>query len=128
MATTAEAPSNQPVASTLALWFAVLGGPIAWAAHLQVVYSFSQQACEGDVPIALLHVLSVACLALCLASGIVAVFQWRQSGRGWPSETDEGFDARRRFMSAEGMLSGALFTLVIIAQWLAVVFLSPCPL
>jgi hypothetical protein len=119
-------PESAPV-TTLALWTGLLLAPIAWAVHLQFVYAASQQVCNERLTPAMLQAASITCLALAVAAGLLATWNWFTAGAKWPSDERSDLIARRRFLSAEGMLSALLFALVIAAQWLALVYFSPCP-
>jgi hypothetical protein len=126
---TATKPKHDPhYMATLLLWLGFGIAPIAWAVQLQTVYAAAQQTCQGDISIFTLHVVSGVCLLTTALGGLLATWNWMRAARNWPSQDDSGFVARHHFIAAEGMLTSALFTLVIIAQWLAVVNLSPCPL
>jgi heme/copper-type cytochrome/quinol oxidase subunit 2 len=111
---------------TGALWAGLALGPVAWAVHLQLVYAASQQACQGDLAFVALHVMSAACLATAIVGGLLSFSLWRHERFTAPSQYDEGSTARRRFMSVEGVMSGTLFSIVIVAQWVALFYLSPC--
>jgi hypothetical protein len=112
--------------TTLGLWVGVLLPPAAWAAHLQFVYAGSEQVCKGNLSLATLNIVSGVCVLAALAAGVLAASLWFTSGAQWPSDTRSDLVARRRFLSAEGMLSGLLFAIVVVAQWFALVYLSPC--
>src|SRR4051794_34436896 len=109
----------------VALWLGLLGGPVAWGAQLQVVYALAPWACEGGPP-ATLHLLTAACLCGSLGGGWVAWNNWKSAG-GWPSATDAPPLGRARLMAALGLMTASLFSVVIVAQWLAVLMLDPCP-
>jgi hypothetical protein len=110
----------------LALWTAFFLGPAAWGVHLQSVYAASQQVCDGTFRLATLHVISTVCLAMSLGGGLLAMVLWLRAGAVWPSEERADAIARFRFVSAEAILTGILFALVIIAQWISVLYYSPC--
>ena len=59
------------------------------------------------------------------AGAWVAWREWTRAGAEWP---DEGVSpaARSRFMAMLGLLGSLLFAAVILAQWLAKLFLHPC--
>lgn len=118
------AESRRP--SLLSEWVGLLGSPVSWLLQLQAIYSLTLWACDdgGRWP---LHGAAMLGLVMATSSGMVAVRNWRLIGKGWPSDADEGRSARVRTMAALGMLSGALFSLVIVGQWLAIVMLNPCP-
>jgi hypothetical protein len=112
---------------TAMLWAGFVLGPVAWALHLQLVYAASQQACEGNLEVTSLHVMSALCLAAAIVGVLLTIWLWRHERFTAPSQFDGEYVARRRFMSVEGLMTGTLFSLVIIAQWIAVFYLSPCP-
>src|SRR4051794_29465854 len=109
----------------LVLWFGLLGGPAAWFLQLVTVYALTVWACAHDTAL-VLHGAELACLLLAAGGGWTAFRSWRSVG-GWPSDKDEGKEARIRLLSVVGLMSGALFTLVILASWIAVALLNPCP-
>lgn len=103
----------------LKLWVGVLAGPVAWAVQLQAVYAEAAWA-VGNGPHWLLHATSLACLLAAVAGGWLA---W-QSVSGWPSDRDEPAAGRTRFLALLGVMSGATFALVIVAQWVAAMTLA----
>jgi hypothetical protein len=107
------------------LWVGFLAGPVAWAVQELAVFGLSAWACEGG-PAAVLHVVSALCLAGALGGGYLAWRGWRTVG-GWPTGADEPEPGRARFMTTLGVLSSALFSWLIVAQWLAAVLLPLCP-
>jgi nicotinamide riboside transporter PnuC len=107
-----------------ALWFAVLAGPLAWMLGLNAAYSLVRVACAKNSML-YLHAVSVLTLLLALAGGLVAWREWQRAGREWPGE-EGGTLPRSRFMVALGLLASGLFSLVIVAQWIASFFLNPC--
>ncbi|HEX9937423.1 MAG TPA: hypothetical protein VGB15_09875 [Longimicrobium sp.] len=107
-----------------ALWFAVLAGPLAWMLGLNAAYSLVRVACAKNSML-YLHAVSLLTLLLALAGGVVAWREWQRAGREWPGEGG-GTLPRSRFMVALGVLASALFSLVIVAQWVASFFLNPC--
>lgn len=110
-----------------AAWFGVLGGPLAWAMQLQLVYLQAELACLGLAPEIGLHVTSGAALLLAMSSLWVAWHHYAKRGHRWPSDEAYGMEATRRFLGALGMLSGSLFTVVITALWIAAATLDVCP-
>jgi hypothetical protein len=98
-------------------------------ANVGLGYALVPWSCAGKSHWAL-H-LTAGLLLLVAASGaLVGASQWRHGG-GDANEPGAGDDlrderARARFMGAMGLASGVLFSVAIIAQWLATVFISPC--
>ncbi|MFL5328520.1 MAG: hypothetical protein ACJ8C4_06360 [Gemmataceae bacterium] len=108
------------------LWAAFLLGPVAWAIQLQSLYALSDAACATGVRLPL-HIVAGCCL---LAGIVGTLLSWR-NGRvvaGTPDESDVGGVARVKLFSTLGMLTGGLFSLVMAAEWIAVLMLFPCPL
>jgi hypothetical protein len=118
-------PRNAPW-TTFGLWIGILLPPAAWAIHLQFVYAASEQVCKGHVSLTTLNIVSAASVLAALGAGVLAAGLWFGSGAKWPAEEQSDVIARQRFLSAEGMLSGLLFAIVVVAQWFALVYLSPC--
>jgi hypothetical protein len=97
-----------------------LGAPVAWALHFLASYALVGLACaagweRADVGLAL---LTAACLAAALASGVVAYRRWRSAADngGWERE-----------VMLAGVLGTVLFTLAIALEAAAPVFLPLCP-
>ena len=106
---------REPTRSVFALWFGFLGGAVAWAVQLLAVYALAKWSCR--VGMGGPHVVSALCL-------IVALLGWRQSVRDRKGPDGVAPD---HFMGEVGYMSGAFFTLAIIAGWIAVFWLNPCP-
>jgi hypothetical protein len=126
MVTNQPKPPSAPL-TTIALWTGLFLAPAAWGVHLQFVYAASQQVCKKNLTSVTLNSASAICLALAVISGLLATWNWFMAGATWPSDERSDLIARRRFLSAEGMLTALLFAVVIGAQWLALVYLPPCP-
>jgi hypothetical protein len=110
----------------LALWTGLLGAPAAWSAHLTASYAYAPHACRTGGSIAVLHLISLVCVAVALAGGVISYQEWRHFDPRSPDKTDGGPIARRRFLGALGAIAGAFFTLAMIAQVIAGFFFDPC--
>jgi hypothetical protein len=106
---------------TRVLWPALLAAPVAWGVQLTGGFALSAWATERRdmVPV---HVLSALCLLGAIGGGLLAYRAWRAVG-GWPMGTEAPDTGRARYISVLGMMTGALFACVIVAQWVAVVML-----
>ena len=106
-----------------ALWFGLLGGPVAWTLQLLVDYPLVAHYCFPDaarrtVPtIDSLHLLVIVVSALALAVGIAALLtsirSWRVSGGEFGSARVTLVEAapppgRVRFMALGGILASSL--------------------
>jgi len=106
-----------------ALWIGVLAGPVAWALDLTVSYAIVQWTCGGG-PRFVLHLITVASLAI-IGGGAYAA--WRALGSG-PAVADDGHfpEERGRFMALLGLVTCALFALVVIAGAIPRLILDAC--
>ncbi|HET7464871.1 MAG TPA: hypothetical protein VFJ82_26750 [Longimicrobium sp.] len=124
----AEAPDEVVHATDLRgkarLWFGMLGPALAWAIGFSIDYGLVRVACarQNMIP---LHLVTLLTLAVVVTAGIVAHREWRRAGGGEPTEGG-GPIARARFMGMFGMLAGAFFALLVLAQWAPKLFLNPC--
>jgi hypothetical protein len=109
--------------TSLALWFAVLGGPVAGVANVWVIYPAVDRACVADSSV-VLHVLTVFFLVVAILAGLTA---WWLRGRvgDWPS-TAPGMLPRSRFMTTLGLLTASVAVFGIILQWIPIFFLGAC--
>jgi hypothetical protein len=124
---TAPARAQSSGAGPLALWFAVLGGALAWATHLGVGYLLASLPCVADVPStrSLLYALTGATAAVALAATAVGAIAWRRAGGSARSDLAEAGGAPGFLAMFGVMLSGISF-LVIIVESFALPFLAFC--
>lgn len=102
----------------------VLVPPLATLAGMEVSYGLVGPACASGDTLAL-HLTRLVTLLLVLGAGLVAWREWRAVGVEHPGDGGSP-GTRARFLSWVGVFAAGLFTLVVIAQWLAAFFLSPC--
>ena len=108
--------------TSVALWFAVLGGPAAGLANVLVSYPAVDRACVND-SVVILHVLTVLFLLVAIAAGATG---WRLRERigDWPSTA--GMLGRSRFMATLGILTATVSIFGIILQWIPLFFIGAC--
>jgi hypothetical protein len=107
------------------LWTGILAGPFAWAVDLMVRYALVHWSC-GTQQTIVLKIISFVTLLVVIGGGVVA---WRAYGQippGVPTDGGRPID-RARFMAIVGMLTAALFTLVVIATAIPPWVLDACP-
>jgi hypothetical protein len=106
------------------LWTGLLLPPIVWAIQLQTVYLLTENSCfTGNfLPV---HITSFASLILSIIGGFISWNCWTEAGAEWKNEQG-GTIPRSRFMAILGLMTSALFTLIIFAQWLPTVLGVPC--
>ena len=117
-------PKPIDIGTALRLWTGMLLPPIAWGIQLQSVYLTSEFGCFTS-DFTWNHVLSALMLALAIFAGAIA--WWELIAAGATTEAEGGdLMARRRFMAVIGILTSALFSVTIIAQWLPTWMGVPC--
>lgn len=109
---------------TAALWFAVLGPPILWALRFGVNYGLMPLGCTAGLTW-LFHLVSALALVLLVVMGLTGYRFWKAAS-AVPREDADDLTRRTRFMGLLGMLSAALFVVVVIAEALAIIMIHPC--
>lgn len=71
------------------------------------------------------HVVGIAAVLLALAGTMAAWRTWMRAGHEVPGEGG-GSLPRTRLLGAMGLGMGALFTLILVAQWIAAFFIGTC--
>ena len=104
--------------------FAPLLAPTAWFFSLLVSYMLVPHVCVSGAP-HLLPLLLLCALVLVASAGGVSWRAWKAAGHEWPDEAG-GVMPRSRFLAVLSMLSCSLFFLVILAQGIPTLLLSPC--
>jgi hypothetical protein len=120
---TEAGPREHPPVSDLALWTSVLGGPFVFLLNLEVNYVMVDWACNtgNDWALHVVHFVALVLSAACALLGLALL------GRMRANATDSGgSDSRSRLLAMLGILSGALFAVSILAQWIPVMVLGTC--
>jgi hypothetical protein len=131
----AEEISKDERRRSVALWFGVLGGPLAWVGHLGGNYSLEEWfACSesahhpgeilgvGVKTVSLL--LNSAMVAVAALSGLVAYGCWKKL-QGQSGDEDDSLE-RARWMAFAGMVEGALFLGIILLGYVPLLTLDVC--
>lgn len=122
-ATTEQERELASTGKILLQWAGFLIPPLAFLLHLQLQYILVPFACDGSM--LMLHLSTLGMLLVAGGGGWLAWREWERVGRAWPGKGAD-VPARSRFMAAMGVVNGAFFAMVILAQWLPILFLSPC--
>lgn len=110
------------------LWFAFLGGPVAWSAHLLASYPLVPVACEraSTLPLNLVTLATALVAAASAAAGAWGLRRLRAAeapgGGGGLGDAPR----RARFMARFGLWSGVFFTFVILVEGLPPLLQHPC--
>lgn len=127
-----HAISRAESVGSLALWIAVLTGPLAWATQLAVAYGLEDAiACApaASVPGTLLGLslrtailaLNAVLLAVTVVAGAIA---WRCLVR--LREQDATTAGRARWMALAGVINSVLFGLIIAVGFIPALVLDAC--
>jgi len=98
-------------------------GPVAALWNQALIYATAAMTC-GRAGRAPLHAIAAACLAVALATALFALRARRKAATNTGSSDDE--QRRTRFMTLVAVSTAVFSSLVIIAQWMAVMFFTPC--
>ena len=122
--TTKAQPEKIERGIVLRSWLGMLLPTVAWITQLEVLWFTSEYGCK-HANFTWNHVTSVAALLLALLGFWLSFHELRSAGDG-TDDDDATRVARRRFMGLIGVLTGALFATVIVAQWLPTLTGVPC--
>ena len=122
-------PERPRFGSGRAQWYGIVVPALAMLVNVGLGYALVPWSCAGKSHWAL-HATALVLVLTAASGALVGAGQWREGG-GEASNASAGDDlrdehARARFMGALGMASGVLFSVAIVAQWLATVFIAPC--
>ncbi|MDQ6679445.1 MAG: hypothetical protein M3Y67_00575 [Pseudomonadota bacterium] len=122
-----------------ALWFGLLGAPLAWGLQELVNVSLAGYACfPHDVPLAaplwpnlVGIVIGVDLVALvgCVAAWLAAFYSWRRTREEKPGDAEQllgSGDGRTRFMAMAGVMTGMLFLVATLLATLNLAGVAPC--
>jgi hypothetical protein len=130
MATESQLPADAPLtpspsspASLFALWWGILIGPLAWATDLGS-YPIAHLLCEFNDAWGL-HAITVCTLALAVSGALVARRELALVPRA-PGEKLPRPIERSRFMAQLGIAVSVLFIIVILAESVPKLGMSPC--
>src|SRR4051812_26930653 len=106
------------------IWLALIGTPLIALANMSILYALATPACR-DQTRAWLHGVSAVSLLLCLGATAIAWTMWIQ--QGGPSGVDKDQAGNTyRFICALSAMTGTLFTIAVLGQWIGIWILSPC--
>src|SRR5581483_477371 len=106
------------------LWLGVLGGPVLWFAQMECKYALVSTICPMGNQI-VLHAISVVSLLLAASIAFVSWRNWSSIRNVDPNETRR-VSGRVHFMAVSGFFLSCMFVMVILAQEIPNLFLSPC--
>jgi hypothetical protein len=125
--------TRQESRGSTALWFAVLGSPLAWGGHLLLNYSLEEWfACSpsatdrgeilGFTVDQVSWTLNSVMALTAAAAGLTALASWRKLKRASDGDSLE----RSQWMAFAGMVEGAIFVGAILLGYLPPLLLDTC--
>jgi hypothetical protein len=115
---------GEKLSRALRLWAGILISPIAAAIQLQTLWLTSEYGCQ-TADFTWNHVVSISALIVSAVGVAIAVSEYRKWAHAGDNSGPE-HDSRRRFMAMVGLMSSALFTVLIFALWLPTIMGVPC--
>ena len=123
----------------LAMWFAILGAPVAWSLQQLINPPIFEHGCfPNDVPLAepiwrnggsVTLTVELAAIVVCVLAGIVAWRNWqrtRTEKEGSGHHLLEAGDGRSRFMAMVGLLCSGLFLFAVVVSTGLFYLVAPC--
>lgn len=123
---------KRPLVGALWMWFAAIGGAVAWAVHLGSSWGMTETVClgghstVGELPLKIAVALSTLIpLAVCLTSLGAAWWMRRHTG---PSHLDISTEraGRAHLVAGIGLWANFLFAAIIVFDGVALLVFSPC--
>jgi hypothetical protein len=113
---------NTSVRSKWLLWLGLLLPPSAWSAAMEAVYLTNVYTCAGSA-VRWSHISSVTGLIFCVLGGFIA---WQSMPPKAANDATTVPISRSMFMAWLGVALAFLFGLLIITQWLPIIYGVPC--
>jgi hypothetical protein len=104
----------------LFLWIGAVAAPIAWAVQFLIIYALVPHVCKVGTSKSL-HITSAFFI---LIGGAAGILSWWNLGR-----REHTFEEEREsitFLGRMGIMTSALFTLIMLAQVIPTFFIDPC--
>jgi hypothetical protein len=113
---------NTSTRSKWLLWLGMLLPPVAWSAVMEAVYLTDVYTCAGSA-VRWSHISSTTGLIFCVLGGFIA---WQSMPQKAVSDAKTVPISRSLFMAWLGVALAFLFGLLIVAQWLPILYGVPC--
>lgn len=108
----------------LSLSLGVLLGPVIALTNQELIYAANMWTC-GHGHRGTMHLIPLLCLVVTVGTAFTAFRDWRATGGGVEEEAAT-VAARTRFLAIMGMGISVFSSLVVIAQWAAILVFDPC--
>ncbi len=127
-----KAQSRGRLFDALWMWFAFLGGAIAWALHLGSAWGITETTCLsghsriGSIPLPVVITLATTLpLLVALLSLAAAWVMWRRTG---PDRVDDSTPSggRAHLLAGVGLAANVLFIAIIVFDGVALMVFPSC--
>ncbi|GAA2051042.1 hypothetical protein GCM10009779_44610 [Polymorphospora rubra] len=130
---TSAAPGHRArLTGGLLAWYGVLGGAVAWAAHLFVGWGVDELTCAAGIdrvaglpPRAVIGLAVVVPALVTVGALLAAVLTWRRTALPRHADDDPPY-ARARLLALVGIFGNLLFLAIIVLGGIAVLVLPSC--
>jgi hypothetical protein len=102
------------------LWIGIIGPPSFWLIQFQTIYMLVYPACGAGRNLTIGFTCGIFFLVI-VGLGLYPLRNYSVN-----RHPENPVSRTRRFMSILGLMSTALFLLLVIAQWIAALLVDPC--
>ncbi len=117
-------PEPPAIVNLVVVWFAVLGSIAAWIVHATLIASLAPSGCDHSSSRAAMHLVTVACGLVALASLLLAVRLARRGEAGDPDSVRWLVRRGERFLGLLGVIFGIVNLALIVFEELDVIALA----
>ena len=107
--------------------FGFFAGPLLWGIQIIVSYGLVTVACVSGNKLPVYLTVGIAALIV-LVAGVLAYRAWASTEHGSLLMATDQAQETPSFWAVSGFVVSTLFFLLILATFIAAIFLSPCPI
>ena len=102
------------------LWTGAVTAPVAWAIQFLIIYALVPHLCKVGASKSL-HITSLTFIIIGIMAGVLSWWNLGQKEHSFEEERESII-----FMGRLGIMTSALFTLIMLAQLIPTFFIDPC--
>jgi hypothetical protein len=102
------------------LWTGAVTAPVAWAIQFLIIYALVPHVCKVGASKSL-HITSLTFIIIGIMAGVLSWWNLGQKEHSFEEERESII-----FMGRLGIMTSALFTLIMLAQVIPTFFIDPC--
>lgn len=110
------------------LWFALLGGAVAWTGHLMLAYAISEFGCTSGIGRrSVLGVSAVSWMLLLMSAAMIALAAWAYAtaggvGRGARGTSHPDEHSTAEYVAHFGRIANGLFLFIVVIESVPIFF------